>query len=324
MALRRNAFSNICLFLGRVHGQGIQKSSGNGDRGSNDRSGAHGCLEGNDRGDNDDDTLDGVSDSVRDGVDLSEGQEGDFIVGVVRGTTETEKHGQGLVGEITGGDGVLEGGEEPGALDGQHHGDQNEGGHGGQDSVEVLRVEVLTDALSGHGLFREDTTGRGRNVGKHGRGERKDGERKFLHGSDGNSSNDWKERHVNGQRKNLSQKEVVHEASDNGFRGLDDVGKRNSSGSEGDNGTNVNTGVAKRDGEQSLEVGETELGGLAKFEKPHGNKVEDTGSHLQCGDSPWEAKDIESLLVVDIVRNVEKVPKSEVGTDLESFSQSGS
>mmetsp|Transcript_24928 Transcript_24928/g.58491 ORF Transcript_24928/g.58491 Transcript_24928/m.58491 type:complete len:406 (+) Transcript_24928:19-1236(+) len=316
-------FTEIRLFLGSVHGQGVQESSCDGDGGSNDRSGAHGRLEGDDRGDDDDDSLDGVTDGVRDGVDLSEGQEGDFVVGVVRSATETEKHGQGLVREVAGGDGVLESGEETGALDGQHHGDQDGGGHGGQDGVKILGVEVLTDALSGHGLFRKDTTGRGGNIGKHGGGEREDGERKLLHRSDGDSSDDGKERHVHGQRKNLSQKEVVHQASYDGFGSLDDVGKRDSSCSKGDHSTDVNTGVAKSDGEKGLEIRETELRGLAKFEEPHWNEVEDTGSHLKCGNSPGVAEDIESLLVVDIVSNVEKVPKGEVGTDLEGFSQSG-
>ena len=313
----------MSLFLGGVHGQGVQQGTGNGNRGSNDRSSAHGRLEGNNRGNDDDNTLDGVSDSVRDGVNLSEGQESDLIVCVVRSSTESQKGGEGLVGEVTGGDGALEGGEESGSLDGQHHGDQDASGHGGQDCVKVLGIEVLSDGLSGHGLLGEDTTGRRGDVGKHSRSEGKNGEGKFLHGSDGNSSNDGEKCEVHGNRKDLSKEEVVHQAGNDGLRGLDDVGKGNGSSSEGDDGTDVNTGMAKGNGEESLEVSEAQLGSLAKFEKPQRDKVKETGGHLQGSNGPWEAKDVEGLLVVDIVGNVEKVPQSEVGTDLEGFSHSG-
>ena len=53
------------------------------------------------------------------------------------------------MGEVTGGDDILEGTEESGSLDGEHHRDQDKGGHGGQDSVKVLGIKVLSDGLSG-------------------------------------------------------------------------------------------------------------------------------------------------------------------------------
>lgn len=312
------------LFLGGVHGQGVQQGTSNGDGGSDDRSGAHWCLEGNNGSDDDDNTLDGVSDGVCDRVDLSEGQEGNLVVGVVGGTSKSEKDGEGLVGEVTGGDDILEGTEESGSLDGEHHRDQDKGGHGGQDSVKVLGIKVLSDGLSGHGLLGKNSTGRRGDVGKHGRGKSKEGEGKFLHGSNGNSSNDREKSHVNRQRKNLSQEEVVHQAGDNRFRGLDNVGEGDGSGSEGDDGTDVDTSVAKGNREESLEVGHAQLRSLAKLEKPHRDEVQDTGGHLDGGDGPWVAEDVEGLLVVDIVGNVEKVPQGEVGTDLKSLGQTTS
>jgi len=259
---------------------------------------------------------------VRDGVDLSEGQEGDLVVGVVRSSTKGEKCGQRFVGEVTGGNGTLEGREESGSFDGQHQRDQDTGGHGSQDSVKVLGIEVFSDGLSGHSLLGKDTTGGGGDVRKHSRGKCKDGEGKFLHGGDGNSSNDGKKSQVYRQRKNLSQKEVVHEACNNRFRGLDNVGKGNGSSSEGDDGTNVNTGVAKSNREKSLEVGTAQLRGFAHTKKPQWDEVKDTTGHLQSSNSPWVLEDIKSLLVVDIVGNVEKVPQGEVGTDLDSFCES--
>ena len=326
VAVRRLAmdmfFYKKCLFLGGVHGQRVQQGSGNGNRGSNDRSGAHRGLEGNNGGNDDDNTLDGVSDSVGDRVDLSECQEGNLVVGVVGSTSKSKKDGKGLVGEISGGDNVLEGTEESGSFNGQHHRDQDKGGHGGQDSVKVLGIEILSDGLSGHGLLGKNTTGRRGDVGKHSGSEGKEGEGKFLHGSNGNSSNDWEKSHVNGKRKDLSQEEVVHQAGDNRFRGLDNVGEGNDSSSKGDDGTDVDTSVAKGNREESLEVGHAQLRSLAKLEKPHRDEVQDTGGHLNGGDGPWVAKDVEGLLVVDVVGNVEKVPQRDVGSDLESLSQS--
>jgi hypothetical protein len=81
--------------------------------------------------------------------------------------------------------------------------------------------------------------------------------------------------------------------------------------------------VAKGNREKFLHIGETQLRSLAKSEKPQWHKIEETGGHLQGGNCPWEAEDIKGLLIVDIVGNVEKVPQGKVGTNLESFSQSG-
>ncbi len=93
-------------------------------------------------------------------VDLSEGQESDLVVGVVRSSTKGQEGSKGLGGEVAGGNGVLEGTEESSSFNGQHHGDQDTGGHGGQDSVKVLGIEVLANGLSGHGLLGKDTAGR--------------------------------------------------------------------------------------------------------------------------------------------------------------------
>ena len=101
------------------------------------------------------------------------------------------------------------------------------------------------------------------------------------------------------------------------------MGKGNGSSSEGDDGTDVNTGVAKGNREKSLHIGDTQLRCLTNSKKPHGYKVEATGGHLHGSNSPRVAKDIKSLLIVDIVSNVEKVPQGKVGTDLKGFSQTG-
>merc|ERR1719183_2791353 len=94
--------------------------------------------------------------------------------------------------------------------------------------------------------------GSGRNVGKHSRGKGQESERKLLHGSNSNSSNDGKKSQVNGKGKNFLKKQSVKTAGDNGFGGFDDVSERN--------GTNVNTGVAKSDGNKSFDVIHAEFG----------------------------------------------------------------
>jgi hypothetical protein len=63
--------SSLFLALGSIHGQRVHKSTGDGDTGTNDRSCTHWCLEGDDRSNDDNNTLDGVSDSVCDRVDLT-------------------------------------------------------------------------------------------------------------------------------------------------------------------------------------------------------------------------------------------------------------
>merc|ERR1740133_493801 len=63
--------NGLFLALGSIHGQRVHKSTGDGDTGTNDRSSTHWCLEGDDRSNDDNNTLDGVSDSVCDRVDLT-------------------------------------------------------------------------------------------------------------------------------------------------------------------------------------------------------------------------------------------------------------
>jgi len=58
------------LFLGGIHGKRIQEGSRDGDGRSNDRSGTHGGLESNNRCDDDNNTLDGVSNGMCYGVNL--------------------------------------------------------------------------------------------------------------------------------------------------------------------------------------------------------------------------------------------------------------
>ena len=65
------------------------------------------------------------------------------------------------------------------------------------------------------------------------------------------------------------------------------MGEGDGSGSEGDDGTDVDTSVAKSNREESLEVGHAQLRSLAKLEKPHRDEVQDTGGHLDGGDGPW-------------------------------------
>jgi len=60
------------LLLCRIHSKRIEKSSGNSDTRSNDRTSAHRGLECNNRSNDDHNTLDGVTDSMGDRVDLKQ------------------------------------------------------------------------------------------------------------------------------------------------------------------------------------------------------------------------------------------------------------
>ena len=97
------------------------------------------------------------------------------------------------------------------------------------------------------------------------------------------------------------------------------MSERNGTGTESNHSSDVNTSVAKCNGEQSLHIIKAELGSFSDSKDPEGGKVEDTSSHLDGSNGPWVTQDIQSLLVVDIVGNVEEVPKGEVRSDLEGF-----
>ena len=94
-------------------------------------------------------------------------------------------------------------------------------------------------------------------------------------------------------------------------------------GAEGDDGADVDAGVAKGDGEEGLEVGHAQLGGLADAEGPEGAEVRDADGHLDGGDGPGIAEDVEGLLVVDVVADVEEVPEGEVSAGHEGVLQAG-
>ena len=307
------------LFLHRVHSEGVQQRAQDGDRRADDRSGRHGSLERHDARDDDHDALDGVPHGVGDGINLTEGEERDLVVQVVGGTAEGEERREGLVREGPALHGGLEGGEEGGALDGEHHRDQHDRGHGREDCVQVLGVEVLPDLLPAHGLLGEHAPeGRG-HVREHRRGEREHGEGKLLHGRDGHPADDGEEGGVDLHRQDLAEEEGVATARHDRLGRLDDVSEGDGAGAEGDDGTDVNAGVAEGDGDQGLQLVETELGGLAQAEEPEGHEVEDARGHLDGRDGPREGEGVESLLVVDVVPDVEEVPQGEVGPHLESL-----
>mmetsp|Transcript_22320 Transcript_22320/g.48478 ORF Transcript_22320/g.48478 Transcript_22320/m.48478 type:complete len:274 (+) Transcript_22320:452-1273(+) len=261
---------------------------------------------------------------MSDGVDPTKSQECHFIVKVVGSTSKKQKSGQTLVCERSTCNSCLEGGDESSSFGCQHHGNKNEGGHGSEDGVQVLCVEVLSNLLSTHGLLGQDSTKRRGDVGKHGSGEGEVCEGEFFHGGDTDSSDDGEEGRVDLEWEGFSKEESVGSACDDGFGGLDDVCEGDGSGSKGNDGSNVNSSVAKGDGEESLQVVHAEFRSLAKTKSPKGSKVEDTSGHLDGGNSPWESEGVESLLVVDVVSNVEEVPESEVASSFEGVSKVGS
>jgi len=311
------SFPLIDLFaFASIHSKGVKESSKNGNGRSDDGSSAHGCLESNNGGDDDDNTFDGVSNSVCDGVNLSESQESNLIVGVVSGSSKCEESSKALVGEISSGNKVLETSEESSSFHCQTGWDKDDGRDGSEDSVQVLGIKVLSDLLSTHCFLRKNSTGSGRNVGKHSRGKGQESERKLLHGSNSNSSNDGKKSQVNGKGKNFLKKQSVKTAGDNGFGGFDDVSERDGTSTKSNNGTNVNTGVAKSDGNKSFDVIHAEFGSFTDLEKPKWDEVENSGGHLKSCDGPWVSEGVKSLFVVDIVTDVKEIPQSKVCTDL--------
>ena len=99
------------------------------------------------------------------------------------------------------------------------------------------------------------------------------------------------------------------------------MSKGNSTGTERNDGADVNSSVAQSNREECLEVSSTELGSFSDSQHPKRDEIKDTDGHLNGGDGPGEIECIERLFVVDIVRNVEQVPKRKVAADLQSLEQ---
>mmetsp|Transcript_24994 Transcript_24994/g.46086 ORF Transcript_24994/g.46086 Transcript_24994/m.46086 type:complete len:277 (-) Transcript_24994:277-1107(-) len=258
-----------------------------------------------------------------DRVDLAQRKERNLVVEVVRAPTKANQSGKGLSGEGTTRDGGLEGGDECGTLDGEHHRDEDDGRHGSEDGVEVLGIKVLSDLFSTHGFLGEDTAEGGGDVGKHGRAEGEHGEGKFFHGGDGDSSDDGEEGCVDLHGEDLAQKEGVGTACHHRLGSLDDVGERHGAGTQGNHGPDVHAGMAEGNGKQRLQIIHTKLGCFAESSEPEGDEVENTGGHLDGGDGPWKGEGVECLLVVDVVTDVEEVPEAEVRGYLERFAHVG-
>jgi hypothetical protein len=252
---------------------------------------------------------------------LSESKESYLIVSVVGSSSKSKKGSKTLVGEISSSNKSLKNVNELSSLHSEHHGDKDNSRHSGEYSIKVLCIKVLSDLLSGHGLLGKNSTGSRRNIGKHSRSKSEEGEGKLLHGSNSNSSDNGEKSEVYGKREDLSEEKCVKSAGDNGLGSLYNVSKRNSSCSKSDDSSNVDTSMAKRNGEESLHIRETKLGCLTKSENPHGYEVSDSGSHLEGSNGPGQRHSIQCLLVVDIVPDVEKVPQGEVNSSLEGLSQ---
>mmetsp|Transcript_1829 Transcript_1829/g.2738 ORF Transcript_1829/g.2738 Transcript_1829/m.2738 type:complete len:327 (+) Transcript_1829:137-1117(+) len=310
------------LLFGCIHGKRIEKGSKDSNGGSDDRSSRHGSLEGDNRCDDDNNTLDGISNSVSDGVDLSERKESNLIISIVASTSKSEEGGKTLVGEVSGRDNALEGRDECSSLNGKHQGDEDASRHGCENSVKILSIEVLSDLLSTHGLLGKNSTCGRRHVREHGRSKCENGERKLFHGCNSNSSNNREKGEVHRKGKDLSEEEGIESTSHNGLGCLDNVSKGNGSGSKGDDCSNVYSSVAKGDGEKSLKVTHTELRRLTDSKKPHGHEVGNSSGHLESGDGPWERQGIQGLLVVNVVSDVKQIPEGKVNSSLHSLSQS--
>ncbi|KAL7521955.1 hypothetical protein ACHAWX_006657 [Stephanocyclus meneghinianus] len=219
---------------------------------------------------------------MRHGIHLAKGQKCHLVIQVVRRSTQKEKGRKRLVREGSRRDGIFECSDKSRSLQREHHGNEDESAHGREDGVQILGIQVLPDFLSRHGLFGEDAT------------------------------------KTAGYGEDFSEEECIGGAGNDGLGGLDNVSEGNGTGAESDDGSHVDAGVAESNGEEGLEIGTREFGGLAQSESPEGGKVEDARGHLDSGDGPWKVEGVESLFVVDVVSDVEEVPEGEVGSCLES------
>mmetsp|Transcript_18173 Transcript_18173/g.38513 ORF Transcript_18173/g.38513 Transcript_18173/m.38513 type:complete len:386 (+) Transcript_18173:329-1486(+) len=302
-------------------GKRVEQGAENGNGRANNAQGGDRRLEGDHRGDDDDDALDRVADGVGHRVDAAEREEGDLVVEVVEGAREER-----LLPEVPEGEALVEGGGDGGhdgggrlehERDGHHRNEREDGQH----AVEVGLAHVLTDAVAAHRLLREDASEGGGEVGAHRRDESEPGEGELLERCERDAADDGQQREVGDGRVEGAEEQRREGGGDDRLRRLDDVREGDGACAEGDDGANVRAQVAERDRDERLHVLGRELGRLTDAGEPEREAIRDAHEELQGGHRVRDRQRVQRLLVVDVVPNVEEIPEGKEAAGRESLQQ---
>merc|ERR1719230_1205657 len=151
----------------------------------------------------------------------------------------------------------------------------------------------------------------GREIGAHGSDESNPCEGEFFQRGKCHSTDDWKQREIRLPRRERAKHHRRKRGGDDRLGCLDNMCERNSTSPQRDDGSNVCAEMAKRNGNERLDVVHGEFRCFTKPCYPEREAVRDANKQLQCSHCVWNGQCVERLLVIDVVSNVEEVPEGE-------------
>mmetsp|Transcript_10810 Transcript_10810/g.31475 ORF Transcript_10810/g.31475 Transcript_10810/m.31475 type:complete len:419 (+) Transcript_10810:194-1450(+) len=302
------------LFLGNeLVNDGVQQDSSNSNGASEQLDGVEGFSEDKGNTNNDDDTLGGVGNGLRDGTGLLQGQGGALVVSVEPQTGGNHvlpdcRSSLSRLNEFT---------ESASFSDGNNRDGQKESQDGGDGELVSDGSHAVLQTWGFHELLVLVTLDGGEHVGNAGRDEGGPGEVKFLHGCQDDSSNDNRKTQPLGLGDWLSIDVLGKDGSEGGFGSLNNLGERDGSHSHGEDGGGVGSHEAESNGKHFYQIlhGDFRLGAGIGSE-PEEKTVDGTNSELQRrnghGESNLSSSSVEGKLVGDVVVVVTEVPQDEV------------
>mmetsp|Transcript_52578 Transcript_52578/g.138283 ORF Transcript_52578/g.138283 Transcript_52578/m.138283 type:complete len:341 (-) Transcript_52578:463-1485(-) len=220
-------------------GEGVEERAQDGDAGADGAEGRDGCLEDDDRREDDDDTLDGVGDGMRDGRDLSQGEERDLIVNVVEEARDREQADHLRVGVAARERSAPRGGGGLGRLDEEGDGRDGDEAQDREDGEHVGRREVLAERLAVEHFLREDGLGGGRDGGRGASDEGHPRKGELFDRGEADATDDGHQRCVDRQREEVAEEDGRDERGPDGLGRLEHVRERDRAEAKRDDTTDV-------------------------------------------------------------------------------------
>mmetsp|Transcript_16971 Transcript_16971/g.44043 ORF Transcript_16971/g.44043 Transcript_16971/m.44043 type:complete len:422 (-) Transcript_16971:72-1337(-) len=296
------------LGLGGGLGGGLSVQVGAQQRDARADLGLHGQrgAEEDDRRHDDGHALDDVAHAVRHGRHAAQRVERELVVQVVQQADGEEVAVEGGCANL--GDGGLNAGLQPGALEVERAGDAQQGrdqGGPGVDARGAQLLDVLHVLLAQHGAEAKGQ------VGDHGRVEALPVEAQVGGRRVRDTRHDGDEGGQHGERRDGAHEEVGQRNAEDGLQRLHGVSERDGDGGKGQVGSDVARGVHERWGEDELELilGDGPLkGGLLGADGVGEHAVHGAHDHVHGGHGPGEGEIVENGLVDEVEADVQSVP----------------
>mmetsp|Transcript_3990 Transcript_3990/g.8655 ORF Transcript_3990/g.8655 Transcript_3990/m.8655 type:complete len:422 (+) Transcript_3990:164-1429(+) len=312
-------YRTICLFLcNKRIDDGVQQDSPNADGASEQLDGVEGFSENKGDTDNDNNTLGGVGNGLRDGSGFLQSEGGAFVVSVEpeTGRYEVLPDGGGGLG------GFNEFTESASLSDGNNGDRQKKSEDSGDGELVADGSQAVLQTGGFHELLVLVTLDGSEHVSDAGGDESGPGKVEFLHGSQDNTSDDNGKAQPLGLGNGLSVNKLGKDGGKGGFGRLDDLGKGDGSHSHGKDGSGVGSHEAEGNGDHLDQIlhGNGGLGSGIGGE-PEEDSVDGTNSELEGRkghrESDLSSGGVQGKLVGDVVVVVTEVPKGKVGDEAE-------